>query len=406
MYSALLGAATGLPFSVLVLFLQDRGFPLATVALLTATFQVTSAAFELPTGVLSDRISHKGTLTASAVCFVLTCASLYFGAHPAVAALAMVLLGLTLSLESGTIQAFLHDTLKEAGAETEFSRVVAGYMATKWFAMLGAALVASLTTRWAGLRAVVLVAGVLAILAAVTGLLLREPAFLAEVRQRRASLGGGLTSSLSHISESLGSITRSPVLRNLLFLRVALSQAIAFATGFLVQPFLQFFTWPAHQVALAVGMLQAVQAVTASLSGRILTRFRERTDSVALLMSLLGVAALSIFAFAPTAVFLLIGAGLLKVVNGVFQPFAARIVSDRVDSSHRASVFSINQMGFSASAILVAPLFGRIADAYSVPLAARTFLAVFCVLIALTAWRTMRAVRWESPGPRNAGTAL
>lgn len=222
--------------SVLILFLQDRGFALTTVALLMVVTQITSASFEIPTGVLSDRFSDKGTLTASAVCYVVTCASLFFAARPGIAIVAMVFAGLTLSLESGTIHAHLHDSLQQHGREAAFHSVVAAYMATKWYAMLGAALLTSVVARVAGLHSIVLVAGGFALLAAVTGRLLREPAFLSEVRGRHASVGEELARSLRHGAGSVRLIVQSPVLRTLLLLRVALLQAVSFATAFLVQP--------------------------------------------------------------------------------------------------------------------------------------------------------------------------
>ena len=87
---------------------------------------------------------------------------------------------------------------------------------------------------------------------------------------------------------------------------------------------------------------------------------------------------------------------MLQVVNGLFQPFAAKLLSERVTSRHRASLFSINQLAFSASAIVVAPFIGRVADAYSVPVSARVFLVLFFVLIVSTATLAIRSLRNEN----------
>ena len=395
-YSALLGTATGMPFSVLVLFLQDRGFGLSTVALLLVATQITNAIFEIPTGVLSDRFSHKGTLTASATCFILACTGLYFAQRPGIAVSAMVFLGLTLALESGTIQAYLHDSLHQHGRAATFHQVVAAYMATKWYAMLAAALLTSVVARAAGLRAIVIVAAGFALLAATAGMLLREPAFLRDVRGRHVSAREELARSLRHAAGSVRLILQSPVLRTVLLLRVAVLQAVSFATTFLVQPYLHLFGWPAHRVAIAAGGLQAVLAVTATLSSRILKRFRGETRAI-VAISTLCVGALALYAVAPSAVVLLAAAAILRVVNGLFQPFAARLISERVDSSQRASVFSINQLGHSASAIVIAPVFGRVADSYSVPTSAAAFFVLFTVLIAAAAATASGSLRGEPP---------
>ena len=111
-----------------------------------------------------------------------------------------------------------------------------------------------------------------------------------------------------------------------------------------MQPYLHLFGWPAHRVAIAAGLLQAVLAVTATFSARVLARFRSEPSTLASI-SVLCVGGLALYAVAPSAAVLLVGATALRVVNGLFQPFAARLISERVDSSRRASVFSINQLG-------------------------------------------------------------
>lgn len=387
-----------MPTAVLVLFLQDRGFALSTVALLVVVTQITSASFEIPTGVLSDRFSHKGTLTASAVCYALACTGLYFAEQPGIAVAAMMFVGLTLALESGTIQAYLHDALQQHGRQTAFQTVVAAYMATKWYAMLAAAMLTSFVARVAGLRSIVIVAGGVAVIAAIAGLLLREPVFLSEVRGRHASAREELLKSARHGADSVRLILRSPVLRSVLLLRIALLQSVSFATAFLIQPYLALFGWPAHQVAVAAGVMQAVLATTATCSSRILRRFPSEPRAIATL-SAICVMGLALYAVAPAAAVVLAGAIVLRVVSGLFQPFAARLISERVDSSRRASVFSINQLGFSASAVVVTPIFARLADTYSVPTSATAFVALFGVLITLAALVAIKNLRRERPTP-------
>jgi MFS family permease len=395
-YTALLGAASGMPTSILIIYLQDRGFSLAVIALATTISQVTRAVFEIPAGLASDRISRRGSLVAAAVSFSLACVFLAFATSLPVLAVAMALWGLMWALETGGIQAFLYDTLKQHGREAAFTRVAAGYLATKWYSMLLATLVDVIVTKVAGLQAVIFVAAVLATVAALSALFLREPSFLRELRQTRSSFAIEVRRAVAHTLESARHMLRSPVLTTFMTLRVALFNAFSYPTSFLFQPYLRTYGWLAHQIPVAVAGLLALQAVAASLSGRLGEAFRGRNDRVALALAGLFIVALSVYAYAPTAGVLIVGAVLLRMGNGLFQPFMQKLINDRSGSKHRASLLSINQLGVTLSAALVAPLFGRLADVQSIRVSGRAFHAVFVLVIVATTLLVGRALRREA----------
>ena len=73
---------------------------------------VTSAIFEVPTGVLSDYIGRKRTVVFGALCSVL-CVTLYaIGGSYWMLTLGALLQGLSRAFYSGNNDALLHDTLK------------------------------------------------------------------------------------------------------------------------------------------------------------------------------------------------------------------------------------------------------------------------------------------------------
>lgn len=81
---------------------------------------VSSALFEIPTGVISDYIGRKKTMTAGSF-FGALCIIFYaYGGSYWVMALGGVFQGLSRSFYSGNNNAFLHDTLKALDKESEY----------------------------------------------------------------------------------------------------------------------------------------------------------------------------------------------------------------------------------------------------------------------------------------------
>jgi MFS family permease len=398
-YIALLGAATGMPGAILIIYLQARGFSLATIAIAATATQVTAGLLEVPTGVLADRVSRKGSLVASAFLFVLVAVGYFFATRLAILLGAAVLSGVVLSLESGTMQAFLFDTLKQSGRAAVFNRVIAGYMATKWYAMLIASLLAALITRFIGMPTVFLAAGMFALGATVAGLMLREPAFLAAMRGPRRSVRPELRTSVAHVIDSFRELGRNPVLVTFLQLRIVFSRAVTFPTTILFQPLLFLFGLPAHQIALAVTGLHAVQAVSAQFSRHIIALFADHGDRIVLAMAALTLAGLSIYAYAPSAGVVIAAAALLKFGNGLFQPFAENVVNDRSGSRRRATLLSINRLAVGLTSLLFVPLFGYIAEAYSVRVSSRSFQLLFLLLLSVAAALAVRAFHREATAP-------
>ena len=106
---------------MVIYFAQVTGSYTAAASLL-AVKMLSSAAFEVPTGVLSDRLGRRGTMIAGAV--VMVAAHLGYAGAPGYGLLlaAVVLEGLATSLWSGNNESLLYDTLLEAGREEEFPR--------------------------------------------------------------------------------------------------------------------------------------------------------------------------------------------------------------------------------------------------------------------------------------------
>lgn len=189
---------------MVIYFAHITGSYTAAAGLL-AVKVLSSAAFEVPTGVLSDRLDRRGTMVAGAV--VMVAAHLgYVGASGYGLLLAAVVLeGLATSLWSGNNESLLYDTLLEAGREEEFPRHAGRANSMFQIALALAAPIGGVVAGAWSPRAVVVLSVVPQVLCVLVALRVREP-----------RVHGPLESNVpAHLGSALRGIRRNPVLRRM-----------------------------------------------------------------------------------------------------------------------------------------------------------------------------------------------
>lgn len=189
---------------MIIYFAQVTGSYTAATSLL-AMKMLSSAAFEVPTGVLSDRLGRRGTMIAGAV--VMVAAHLgYAGASGYGLLLAAVVLeGLATALWSGNNEALLYDTLLEAGREEEFPRHSGRVNSMFQIALALAAPIGGVVAGAWSPRAVVVLSVVPQVLCVLLALRVREP-----------RVHGPLEPNVpAHLGSALRGIRRNPALRRM-----------------------------------------------------------------------------------------------------------------------------------------------------------------------------------------------
>ena len=138
------------PMAILtVYFRQDIGMSMSQIMLLQGAFGLAMALFEFPSGYLADRFGYRRTLIFASLLNAVGW-SIYVRADTLPHILvAEVVLGIGISLISGTDSALLYESLVESGSESEFGRwngrvrffgqfgegtaaIVAGFLYASW----------------------------------------------------------------------------------------------------------------------------------------------------------------------------------------------------------------------------------------------------------------------------------
>ncbi|MER6170889.1 MFS transporter [Streptosporangium sp. NPDC001681] len=366
---------------MVIYFAQVTGSYTAAASLL-AVKMLSSAAFEVPTGVLSDRLGRRGTMIAGAV--VMVAAHLgYAGASGYGLLLAAVVLeGLATSLWSGNNESLLYDTLLEAGREEEFPRHSGRVNSMFQIALALAAAMGGVVAGAWSLRVVVVLSVVPQVLCVLVALRVREP-----------RVHGPLESNvLVHLGSALRGIRRNPVLR-----RMTLVSALRYSSESAAQlsPVFVAGLWPLWALGLWRTFGHGVAFVGFRVSGWVIGRvgaartllFGELFDNVANFVALVKPTV-----FSPV----LLGSPAYGMSTIAQQTLLQREFTDR----ERATMGSLASLLGSVLYALVALGAGLVADRWGIVPALLAIQAVVLIALPLAWWVHAHA----SSLPAGAGT--
>jgi len=156
-------------------FTQWGHINLFQVQLLQSWYSLWCLLFEVPTGILADKIGRKYTMSAGA--FITALACLAYGSVPnfIVFLAAEFIFALGISLISGADQALLYELLQENGRENESVRYFGRSNSFQLVGIIIGSLLGSLIANYFGLRIPFLLSAIPVAVAGFIALSLREP---------------------------------------------------------------------------------------------------------------------------------------------------------------------------------------------------------------------------------------
>jgi MFS family permease len=350
LYSFLMDFSLSAP--IWVLYLRDqRGFSLTQITLMEVPLFLLIVLAEVPTGAVADRFGRKVSLMLASA--ILTFSMLVYGLATSYAVILVSNLawGLSFTFRSGADTALLYDSLKQIGREAEFQRITGRFWALRSAAMLGGLLAGAPIAAATSYSFAIVLSALVSTLAFPLALRMHEPI---------QALAHAHEPYLRTLASGVRDAWRRPQLRWVFLYSGLIGAGAAGPLLLLQQPWLA-----AHGVATAeLGVWQAaVQAVgigAALGAAWLLSKLGERGAYLALLLALsLCSAALAGFdGIGVAAAFLGVA-----VVCGMHNPALAGYVNRLVESSHRATVLSVQSVAGNVAMALAWPLAGVIADA-------------------------------------------
>ena len=343
-----------------VVYLREKGLSFAAVGLLETVFHIASFSFEIPTGIIADRLGRKVSLAVGRILAAVSAALTLYSKSWALLAASFAVSAISYTCHSGAFDALVYDSLPKEG-RSGFPRLIGGlnstYLAGTAVAGGVAALLARFSLDWL-YRAVIAVDIVAAIVC------LAMPENLHPDENPGPDSRDREDASRSDLKTLLASL-RQPELRNLLLLW-GISGALGTSVVFYGQSLLKEAMLPISLVGLT-GTFGNLLAIPPASSAHLLQRkFGQKlplvVGSYALPVLVIAMGAVPGSAgWLPRAVLMALCL-CLPVIQETLYPLFSDAVNCRTGSLNRAAVLSAGGMMFSVSMMVTFPLVGFLGD--------------------------------------------
>lgn len=332
-----------------------------------------SAVFEVPTGVFSDLIGRKHTMTLGGVAGTLSILCYALASSFPMLALGSVFEGLMMALYSGNNNAFLHDTLKEAGQEVEYAHFL-GRTSALFQAGLGiSALLGGVIGEYS-LQLVLWIGVVPRFLCVLLSLLMREP----RVHDRAE------TNIFAHLREALRHFRKNARLRTLSMASI-LDYGVGQAEWNFTPAFFQLF-WPLWAIGLGRMFANFLACLSFWHAGRIIKKFKALPS---LLTGKITSHTVAFIAFGFPTVLSPFMVFCTSIYYGMKVVAENTLLQREFTDHQRATMSSLNTLAGSLLYAAFASSFGLLADALG---PAKSLLIAECVLFlgVFLYWRVFR----------------
>lgn len=383
-YKGFFGLTMGLWAPIMVLYFRAKPFSLTQFMVLMTVMNVFLVVSALPSGLVADRFNRKVSVVVGSLLMTVSLAFMIATASFGAQFASFALWGIGQSLALNADAALLYDTVKALGRESGFQRIAGNVASIGLIATVAGTLASGFLVRY-GMQGS-MVAGLCCLaLSTAASIALVEPPFLKEGRRE--------ANHLHHLRESL-----KVVAGNRQVLALALSQIVVLrlynlANRPFAQPALLARGYSASLISFAFAgffILSAVFAKSSHLVDRLAGKREHRSVALPLVVA---ASSLGLFAYGERGALLLLSLAGLYAANGLAGPVLATSLNRRIDSAQRATCLAIVGMGESALGIVLGPVYGRLADAYSLQLGMRALLWCFGPLLAVSVFLVLLTIR-------------
>ncbi|WDF81907.1 MFS transporter [Lacticaseibacillus pabuli] len=353
--------------SLWVMYLGQQGLPLVLIGMCESIFHVGSFIFEVPSGILADRFGYKTVLIWGRLAAIISALLMLIGHSFWWFAISFIISAFSYNLQSGSLEAFIYESLPVAGREGAYARATSMSATMTEIASASGAVLAGFFVHW-HFNFTYIIAIAIAAATAMMLYFLQEPQRAGAPHERQGT---------TDIVRGAWQVLRTnKLLRNLIMVDASIS---ALGTGYYyyfqdVMSVRHFSSWAISALMLA-GAGVNVLAVQ-------LTPWLQKHFTKAQLIS--GIGSLMALCLLLTGFHWLPGMLALYLLSmsivALLYPLFSSYYNALVPSAQRATLLSVASMVFSIIMIVLFPLTGWLVDRLGFNLA-NALLGVALILI-------------------------
>jgi MFS family permease len=348
---------------ILIPFYESNGLTVTQVFIVQSIYLGTLLIFEIPSGYLSDIIGRKKTLTLGA-CFLPVGLAVYAFSHGFYGfSLAEIILAIAASMRSGTDSALIYDTLLQLKQEAQYKTFEGK---AEFYARIGD----SVSSVLGGLLALITLRLPFYINIATGFILIPLAITLIEAKRESLEAKNPFKGILGIVKYCLG----HPKIRSVL-----ICYSVLMSTG-IIGVWSYYMYYGKLGVAVAYyGILLAIFGLCSAYGSKKAHSLESRLGKGTSLSLLLSISIVFILLGQFKTMYLIPLIFLNGFVWGISVPLLVGHLNELVKSEIRATALSVMTMTGSLSFVILAPVFGKIVDSYSLS-SAHTALGIFFLI--------------------------
>lgn len=350
---------------VAILYFADVTDSFALGMSIFSIAQVSSAIFEIPTGIFSDSIGRRNTLIVGAASSILSVFFYALGGTYWILIIGAVFEGLSRSFFSGNNEALLHDTLSQVDRREEYATYL-GKTSSFFSVAAGVSSLIGGFLAFISYSLVMWISVIPQIALFITAFFLIEP----KIQGRKSG------NIYSHLKESFILFIRNTHLRNF-----SIANFFSFGlgeTGYQFQSAFYATVWPIWAIGIAKSLSNIFSGVSYYFSGWIMKRFRPLqifTSSILYSRFIVIISVLIPSSFSPLIM------STTSVFHGITEVARSSLLHKEFTDKQRATMGSITSLGSTVTFAIIAFIIGWVADIINPAIA--LFLIQVCFLPVL-----------------------
>ncbi len=340
-------------------FLYAKGLSFTQIMLLESVFLLADLLFEIPTGIIGDKVGRKWSIACGQAIVLLSWIPWFMSDSFGMFAVFYFICGIGAAFQSGSDQALIYEDLKERGKESLMQVYIGRYLAAATLGFAAAGLMGGfiavqhdmsvfywLYAMTAGMQ----FAGMLVFLT------VREPALRSD---ETVGVEHEKQNALQHFAEGFRHIRHHPKLRKIVFLTLS-TLPFSFVLVYIFQPYFAVAGVAPQWYGVAVAL-----ASLGTTAGKLWAYKFERwfgVEAGTLLATMLPGIAWFMMALVFDPVFSFVLYIATDAIGNMRDPILADYSNRHISSKNRATVISIIYLLESLYSMIARPLVGVLAD--------------------------------------------